>query len=134
MSSSRNFPGLFRINDRSITDSIRVYLTDYEISLGDSHKSMFARERLILHPVSTKMFSHEGNVEIMRNGFFYSISGTKVGALTYGPLVILAMANTITGQSIDSRSQQNLRRVNYLLGLKATHWLVAAVFPKILRL
>jgi hypothetical protein len=86
MPSTRTFSGIFRINGEIISDSVRAFLTDYEISLSDAKKEMFAREHLKLHPVSPKMFSHVWNIERMRNGFSYSISGTDVGAFTYGPL------------------------------------------------
>ena len=86
MPSTRTFPGIFRINGKLIADSINVFLTDYEIVLSDANKNICARESLSLHPVSPKMFSHIGNVERMRSGFSYSISGTDVGAFTYGPL------------------------------------------------
>ena len=86
MPSTRTFPGIFQINGQLITDSISVFLTAYEIVLGDAKKNMFAREKLCLHPVSPKMFSHIADVEKMRSGFFYSITGTDLGAFTYGPL------------------------------------------------
>jgi hypothetical protein len=86
MNSSGTFLGRYRINDRVLTDMVGVFLTDYEVSLRDAKKTMFAAESLHLHPVSPKMFSYIGNVEQMRQGVSYSISGTNLGAFTYGPL------------------------------------------------
>ena len=86
MSERSELEGFIQINGITQTDKVAVFVSNYEAIISDARESLgLIRTRLFLHPFNLHMLRNSHS-DVMRDGIFYSVSGTSVGAYLYGPL------------------------------------------------
>lgn len=78
--------GFIQINGINQTGKVAVFVSDYEAVISDTREpSGLIKEKLYLHPFNLHMLRNSQS-NVMKSGFFYSVSGTSVGSYAQGPL------------------------------------------------
>lgn len=87
MSNRNEFQGSIQINGVVESRLISIFFVSHsqELLIRGADGSGSPDKRLLLHPFGIFML-REFQSEAMKTGFYYTISGTKVGNFSYGPL------------------------------------------------
>jgi len=85
MSDSNEFEGCIQLNGKVQSNRVKVFTTGFEIVISDANGKGIHTKTLYLHPFNTHMLRSAISAD-MKNGIYYSIMGTKVGAYNEGPL------------------------------------------------
>jgi len=78
------FAGTIVINGNVVAESVSVFVAEHYLSIrkGDDRYAPFTE--LSVHPF-TKFMLFTQDEQLMSDGFFYEVSGTRIGAWSYGP-------------------------------------------------
>jgi hypothetical protein len=85
MDCKGEFQGKIIINGELAADSVAVFIAEDSLLLRKGGDWMLARKQLAIMPFSKHMLFTQ-DVRRLAEGYFYDISGTRVGGFTYGPL------------------------------------------------
>ena len=87
MSDRNEFKGSIRINGAVESDRVSVFFSSHshEVAIRGVGAQGLLNKTLHLHPFDAFMLRNSKS-DVMKAGFYYSISGTHVGAYSYGPL------------------------------------------------
>ena len=81
---SSTFEGSIRFNDLPYANCVTVFAYGSGVHFGPGDRTGLFARKIGLYPIPATALIVEP--ERMRNGFFYSIQGTKVGGCSEGPL------------------------------------------------
>lgn len=85
MNCKGEFSGLIMINGKVEAETVSVFLTEETFVARKGGDSLFSRKELAVSPFNRYMLFTQDPSKIS-SGFFYEISGTKVGGYSEGPL------------------------------------------------
>lgn len=86
MSESYEFAGSIEINGNTDGNRVSVFFAYCnEVAIHGAENRGLLKKTLYLQPFDVYMLL-KSDGKVMKEGFYYSVSGTKVGAISYGPL------------------------------------------------
>lgn len=86
MSAGYEFDGSIEIDGNTDSNRISVFFAYCnEVAIHGAQNRGLLKKTLYLQPFDIYML-RKSDSSVMKEGFHYSISGTKVGAISYGPL------------------------------------------------